>query len=124
MFVVDLRLFALDILGFGRSPKPRDCFYTLEDHLGMIEKSIINSFELKSFHLVAHSMGCILALALASKYSNSVKSITLVAPVSSSYYFGLYVYVFTFIYLFFDEKKLVFSKVRKFVFKKFDALKA
>ena len=94
------RLFALDLLGFGRSPKPRDCFYTLKDHLGMIEKSIINSFELKSFHLVAHSMGCILALALASKYSNSVKSITLVAPVSSSYYFGLYVYVFTFLFFF------------------------
>ncbi|KAF2288142.1 hypothetical protein GH714_004637 [Hevea brasiliensis] len=27
------RLFAVDLLGFGRSPKPKDCFYTLTDHL-------------------------------------------------------------------------------------------
>ncbi|CAK7341623.1 unnamed protein product [Dovyalis caffra] len=74
------RLFAVDLLGFGRSPKPRDCLYTLRDHLEMIEKSVINSFQLKSFHLVAHSMGCIIATALAVKYSKQVKSITLVAP--------------------------------------------
>ncbi|GFP91092.1 hypothetical protein PHJA_001253200 [Phtheirospermum japonicum] len=39
-----------------------------------------NKKEIKSFHLVAHSMGCVIALALASKYSESVKSITLIAP--------------------------------------------
>ncbi|KAF8395546.1 hypothetical protein HHK36_019494 [Tetracentron sinense] len=74
------RLFAIDLLGFGRSPKPRDCLYTLKDHLNMIEKSVVHPFQLNSFHLVAHSMGCIIALALAAKYSESVKSITLIAP--------------------------------------------
>ncbi|XP_065854802.1 probable lysophospholipase BODYGUARD 4 [Euphorbia lathyris] len=74
------RLFAVDLLGFGRSPKPKDCYYTLKDHLEMIERSVINRYELKSFHVVAHSMGCIIALALAAKYSNCVKSITLIAP--------------------------------------------
>ncbi|XP_021667894.2 probable lysophospholipase BODYGUARD 4 isoform X2 [Hevea brasiliensis] len=74
------RLFAVDLLGFGRSPKPKDCFYTLTDHLEMIEKSVIKPFELKSFHLVAHSMGCTISLALAAKYSNCVKSIVLTAP--------------------------------------------
>ncbi|KAJ0910285.1 putative alpha/beta hydrolase-1 [Helianthus annuus] len=74
------RLFAVDLLGFGSSPKPRECLYTLNDHLEMIEKSVIREFDLKSFHLVAHSMGCIIALALAAKYPNSLKSITLVAP--------------------------------------------
>ncbi|XP_038725199.1 probable lysophospholipase BODYGUARD 4 isoform X1 [Tripterygium wilfordii] len=74
------RLFAVDVLGFGRSPKPRDCLYTISDHLDMIENSVIDPFELTSFHLVAHSMGCVIALALAAKYSNIVKSITLVAP--------------------------------------------
>ncbi|OAY44453.1 probable lysophospholipase BODYGUARD 4 [Manihot esculenta] len=80
------RLFAVDLLGFGRSPKPKDCYYTLRDHLEMIEKSVINPFVLKSFHIVAHSMGCTISLALAAKYSNCVKSITLVAPpyISSS----------------------------------------
>lgn len=77
------RLFAVDLLGFGKSPKPRDCLYTMRDHIEMIEKTVIFPFDLKSFHLVAHSMGCVMALALAAKYSKSVKSITLIAPVSA-----------------------------------------
>ncbi|KAK9289350.1 hypothetical protein L1049_009108 [Liquidambar formosana] len=74
------RLFAVDLLGFGRSPKPRNCLYTLKDHLEMIEKSVIHPFQLNSFHLVSHSMGCVIALALAAKYSMHVKSLTLIAP--------------------------------------------
>ncbi|KAK6232730.1 hypothetical protein SCA6_002803 [Theobroma cacao] len=73
-------LFAVDLLGFGQSPKPRDCLYTLKDHVEWIEKSVISPFQFDSFHLVAHSMGCIIALALAAKHSKSVKSISLVAP--------------------------------------------
>ncbi|KAG0447672.1 hypothetical protein HPP92_028199 [Vanilla planifolia] len=46
----------------------------------MIERSVIKHFNLDSFHIVAHSMGCILALGLAAKHPKSVKSITLVAP--------------------------------------------
>ncbi|XVF56781.1 hypothetical protein PTKIN_Ptkin06aG0147700 [Pterospermum kingtungense] len=76
----DYRLFAVDLLGFGRSPKPNDCLYTLSDHVEMIEKSVISPYQLRSFHLVAHSMGCIIAVALAAKYSKFVKSVTLVAP--------------------------------------------
>ncbi|KAL3752660.1 hypothetical protein ACJRO7_000121 [Eucalyptus globulus] len=74
------RFFAVDLLGFGRSPKPRDCTYTLKDHLDMIEKSVIIPYGLNSFHLVAHSMGCVITLALAAKYTKSVKSITITAP--------------------------------------------
>ncbi|XVE90253.1 hypothetical protein DITRI_Ditri20bG0064100 [Diplodiscus trichospermus] len=74
------RLFAVDLLGFGKSPKPSDCMYTLSEHVEMIEKSVISPFQLNSFHLVAHSMGCLIAVALAAKCSKFVKSITLVAP--------------------------------------------
>ncbi|XVF06696.1 hypothetical protein REPUB_Repub06bG0072800 [Reevesia pubescens] len=73
-------MFAVDLLGYGKSPKPRDSLYTLKDHVEWIEKSLISEFGLSSFHLVAHSMGCIIGLALAAKHSKSVKSITLVAP--------------------------------------------
>lgn len=76
------RLFAVDLLGFGRSPKPSECLYTVREHLEMIEKSVLEPHKLQSFHIVAHSLGCILALALAVKYPGSVKSLTLLAPVS------------------------------------------
>ncbi|KAI9070743.1 hypothetical protein K1719_047295 [Acacia pycnantha] len=62
------------------SPKPRNCSYTLKDHVGMIEKSVVEPLNLSSFHVVAHSMGCLVALALAARYPDRVKSITLVAP--------------------------------------------
>ncbi|CAL4931962.1 unnamed protein product [Urochloa decumbens] len=74
------RLFAVDLLGFGRSPKPADSLYTLREHVEMIERSVIERHGVKSFHIVAHSLGSILALALAVKYPAAVKSLTLVAP--------------------------------------------
>lgn len=77
------RLLAMDLLGFGRSPKPSDSLYTLREHLDMIEQSVLEPYKVKSFHIVAHSLGCILALALAVKHPGSVKSLTLLAPVSS-----------------------------------------
>ncbi|WOL06807.1 putative lysophospholipase BODYGUARD 4 isoform X1 [Canna indica] len=76
----NMRMIAVDLLGFGRSPKPTNCKYRLKDHLEMIEKSAIVPFQLSSYHIVAHSMGCIIALAMAAKYPEAVKSITLVAP--------------------------------------------
>ncbi|KAK8918678.1 hypothetical protein KSP39_PZI021618 [Platanthera zijinensis] len=75
-----VKMFAVDLLGFGRSPKPVNCSYTIRDQLEGIYTSVIKEFKLGSFHIVAHSMGCILALALAAEFPDSVKSITLVAP--------------------------------------------
>ncbi|KAG6684707.1 hypothetical protein I3842_12G075300 [Carya illinoinensis] len=74
------RLFAIDLLGFGRSPKPTDSLYTLREHLDMIERSVLEPYKVKSLHIVAHSLGCILALALAVKHPGYVKSLTLIAP--------------------------------------------
>ncbi|KAJ3672503.1 hypothetical protein LUZ60_007224 [Juncus effusus] len=74
------RLLAVDLLGFGRSPKPEDSLYTLREHVEMIEKSVIEKYKLKSFHIVAHSLGSVLALALAVKYPDAIKSLTLMAP--------------------------------------------
>lgn len=48
----------------------------------MIQRSVFDAYNVKSFHIVAHSLGCILALALAVKHPSAVKSLTLLAPVS------------------------------------------
>ncbi|KAE8708212.1 transcription factor MYC2-like [Hibiscus syriacus] len=74
------RFLAVDLLGFGRSPKPADSLYTLSEHVDMIEKSVLEDYKVKSFHIVAHSLGCILALAIAVKHPGSVKSLTLLTP--------------------------------------------
>lgn len=80
------RLFAVDLLGFGRSPKPANCMYRVRDHVEAIERTLILAGDgesqslMSSFHLVSHSMGCTIALALAAKHPTRVKSITLVAP--------------------------------------------
>ncbi|CAN8274084.1 unnamed protein product [Cochlearia groenlandica] len=74
------RLFAVDLLGFGKSPKPDDSLYTLREHIEMIEKSVLNKHNVKSFHIVAHSLGCILALGLAARHRGLIKSLTLLAP--------------------------------------------
>ncbi|KAF3321289.1 2-hydroxymuconate semialdehyde hydrolase [Carex littledalei] len=74
------RMFAVDLLGFGRSPKPADSLYTLREHLEMIERSVLEPYKVKSFHIVAHSLGSLIALALAVKYPGAVKSLTLIAP--------------------------------------------
>uniref|UniRef100_A0ACD5WQS9 Uncharacterized protein n=1 Tax=Avena sativa TaxID=4498 RepID=A0ACD5WQS9_AVESA len=74
------RLLAVDLLGFGDSPKPANCAYTLRDHVEAIERSLVDPLALASFHLVGHSMGCVVALALAAKHPARVKSVTLVAP--------------------------------------------
>ncbi|KFK28978.1 hypothetical protein AALP_AA7G072800 [Arabis alpina] len=74
------RLFAVDLLGFGKSPKPADSLYTLREHVEMIEKSVLHKHNVKSFHIVAHSLGCILALGLASRHGSLIKSLTLLAP--------------------------------------------
>ncbi|CAD5328890.1 unnamed protein product [Arabidopsis thaliana] len=74
------RLFAVDLLGFGKSPKPADSLYTLREHVEMIEKSVLHKYNVKSFHIVAHSLGCILALSLAARHGGLIKSLTLLAP--------------------------------------------
>ncbi|KAJ7527779.1 hypothetical protein O6H91_16G070500 [Diphasiastrum complanatum] len=74
------RLFAVDLLGFGKSPKPSKCLYTLADHVETIRKSILEPYGIKCIHLVGHSMGCTVALALAAEFPKLVKSVTLISP--------------------------------------------
>ncbi|XP_020585191.1 LOW QUALITY PROTEIN: probable lysophospholipase BODYGUARD 3 [Phalaenopsis equestris] len=74
------RFFAMDLLGFGRSPKPADSLYTLREHVEMIERSVLQRHGVRAVHIVAHSLGSILALALAVRHPDAVKSLTLLAP--------------------------------------------
>ncbi len=70
-------LIFLDLLGFGESPKP-DIDYTLDDHLDAI-KTTLESLDIRTTHVVGHSMGCSLALAYAHRFPDRVMKMALLA---------------------------------------------
>ena len=72
------RVLAPDLLGFGRSPRPR-VQYTLEDHLQSLD-ALLESAGLGGtpVHLVGHSMGAILAVELAARHPGAFRGVTLV----------------------------------------------
>lgn len=44
-------------------------------------RSVIDRYKLKKYHLVAHSMGCTIALALAGHDPSAVRSVSIISPV-------------------------------------------
>lgn len=73
----DHRLLLVDLLGFGRSPKPA-IGYTLGQHISALEATLQQQGALRA-HLVGHSMGALLALAFAAHQPARVKILTLLA---------------------------------------------
>lgn len=70
-------LLLIDVLGFGRSPKP-ELAYTVEDHLTAI-RNTLRELNVGRVHLVGYSMGSLLAATYACHYPESVASLTLLA---------------------------------------------
>lgn len=71
------RVVAFDLLGFGASPKPEWKDYTTDDHVDSVVASI-NKLKLQQpVILVGHSMGCLVAVRLALRYPDMVKSLVL-----------------------------------------------
>lgn len=72
-----LRVTALDLLGFGESPKPTWSQYGIDDHaaavIATIEKLRLN----RPLIIVGHSMGCLVAVRLARLRPDLVKHLVL-----------------------------------------------
>ena len=73
------RVIAIDLLGFGRSPKPDACEYTYSDHISALH-STLQSLGLKRFMLVGHSLGALIALRYSLTYPNAVQALGLLNP--------------------------------------------
>lgn len=74
------RVVAIDLLGFGRAPKPFSATYNYEDHIVHINK-VLNELSIKgSFILMGHSMGALIAKRYALEYSQNVKKLILLHP--------------------------------------------
>ena len=71
------RVVALDLLGFGASPKPDWKDYNTDDHVESVVATIKKMKLDKPVILVGHSMGCLVAVRLALLYPDMVKRMVL-----------------------------------------------
>lgn len=78
------RLIFVDALGFGRSPWP-ELEYTLDDHLGAIERTLHALDAEENLTIVAHSFGTLLAASYAARHPDRVSRVVLLGtPVFDS----------------------------------------
>jgi pimeloyl-ACP methyl ester carboxylesterase len=74
---VNTRFIAIDLLGFGASPMPKNSKYTYGEHVDSIWETLESADITQPVTLVAHSMGALLALHLAAKHPKRVKKLIL-----------------------------------------------
>ena len=70
---------ALDLLGFGKSPKPK-LSYTYQDHMDAIEYTLEHLGIQKPYVLLGHSMGALVALRYATVHPADVAKLMLFNP--------------------------------------------
>ena len=74
------RVVAIDLLGFGASPMPPDCEYTIEEHVDAVERTLRSLRLSRPITLVGHSMGSLIAARLAAGAGRRFDRIVLVSP--------------------------------------------
>jgi pimeloyl-ACP methyl ester carboxylesterase len=73
------RVISMDLLGFGKSPMPKNCKYRAEDHVKHIHKTIKKLKVRRPYIIVGHSMGSIIAARYCLLYPKSVKELYLLS---------------------------------------------
>lgn len=74
----DYKVIAIDLLGFGKSPKPSRSKYNYEAHLDAINETLEKLGVKEPFILIGHSMGALIALRYSVVYENRVQRLMLV----------------------------------------------
>lgn len=73
----DYKVIAIDLLGFGDSPKPRYSKYDYKAHIDAINKTLKDQGVAEPFILIGHSMGALIALRYSVMYENRVRRLVL-----------------------------------------------
>jgi cis-3-alkyl-4-acyloxetan-2-one decarboxylase len=71
------RVITIDLLGFGKSPKPRCSRYDLDAQLISV-RSTLKQIGVSGFKLAGHSMGSLISLRYARLYPEQVKELLLI----------------------------------------------
>lgn len=75
---IDHHVIALDLLGFGQSPKPKTD-YTYDDHIDAIHATL-QQLDITDYALLGHSMGALIALRYATQYPAGIRKTLLFNP--------------------------------------------
>jgi len=75
-----VRVFGIDLLGFGESPKPKNATYDTETHAKAVIRTLKRLRLSESVTLVGHSMGCLVAVHVAKLRPDLVKKMILYEP--------------------------------------------
>lgn len=77
---VGYRVITIDLLGFGKAPKPAELEYSYDDHMEHIHQALTRMGVTEPFILVGHSLGALLAARYGRRYGARVKSLILLHP--------------------------------------------
>ncbi|PID99220.1 hypothetical protein CSA80_00415 [Candidatus Saccharibacteria bacterium] len=70
----------IDLLGFGKSPKPRWLRYSMDDHMRSLYRTLNKLRLRRQFILVGHSLGSLLAARYATEHHNNLDRLLLLSP--------------------------------------------
>ncbi|MCA9343392.1 alpha/beta fold hydrolase [Candidatus Saccharibacteria bacterium] len=80
----DYRVIVVDLLGHGRSPRPKGATYSDKEHVSALRSTLESLGATKNSTVVGYSMGGAVALAYSSSYPESVEQLYLI---STPFYF-------------------------------------
>ncbi len=73
-------IITIDLLGFGRSPKPQWATYRIEQHIRHIEAALARVHPRGDLTLAGHSLGSLLATRLARRHPRRISRLLLLSP--------------------------------------------
>lgn len=81
----DYETIVVDLLGFGRSPWPRDSAYDVDEHLSAVRRTVTPVLRGRKATVVGHSMGAVLAAEYARRHPEEISNLILLnAPMFRS----------------------------------------
>lgn len=76
----DVRLIAIDLLGFGGSPKPPKASYNVRVQARSVAATLLSLRVTGKVVLVGHSLGSLIAIEIAKRYPVMIRGVVLCSP--------------------------------------------